>query len=233
MITGIALAFALVLAAVPAPADAPPKYDMTTYTLVLVRPGPGLPPSAEERARIEEGHRALLVELTKSGKLVAGGTIEGGEDLLEVLVLDVSRVEEARPLLEADPWVAARLRTLELHPWFAARGILRAPNPAGPTERISFGLLRRPASAPQLPPEKLKEIQSGHMKNLEAMAASGDLAIAGPLGDDGTIRGVFVFRGTDQAHLREIAAPDAAIAAGRLALDLWTWVVPEGTLPPR
>lgn len=228
--TTLAALAVLALAAAPT-ADPPPKWDMTTYTLVLVRPGPGLPPSAEERARMDEAHHALLVDLTNSGKLVAGGTIEGGKDLLEVLVLDVPEVEEARPLLESDPWLASRGRTLELHPWFAARGILRAPNPAGPTARVTFGLLRRPADAPQLPPEQLKEIQAGHMKNIEAMAASGDLAIAGPLGDDGTLRGVFVFRGTDEAHLRKIAAPDAAIAAGRLALDLWTWIVPEGTLP--
>ena len=103
----------------------------------------------------------------------------------------------------------------------------------GVDERVTFGLLRRPENAPQFPPEKLKEIQKGHMANIEAMAASGDLVIAGPFGDDGTLRGVFVFRGTDEAHLREIAAPDTAIQTGRLVLDLYRWVVPAGTLPPR
>ena len=63
------------------------------------------------------------------------------------------------------------------------------------------------------------------MANIQAMAASGDLVLAGPLTDEGPLvedsrgcflRGVFVFRGTDEKHLREIAAPDAAIQAGRL-----------------
>ena len=106
---------------------------------------------------------------------------------------------------------------LELHPWFAARGILKPPVAGAPEMWATFGLLRRPADAPQLPKEKLDEIQQGHMANIEAMAASGDLAI-------------FVFRGTDQAHFRELAGRDPAIQSGRLVLDLYAWALRDGML---
>ncbi len=69
------------------------------------------------------------------------------------------------------------------------------------------------------------------MANIRAMAASGDLVIAGPLGDDGPLRGVFVFRTTDLARVRELVARDPAVKAGRLGAELYPWRVPEGTLP--
>lgn len=228
MIVASALLAVLPLAAPAQPGEQ--KWDMTTFTLVLVRPGK---PEAKVPAGAAEGHQALLRELASKGKAIAFGTIEGSPDLLEVIVLDVPKPEEAKPLLASDPWFASGARVMELHPWFAARGILKPPVEGAAEETITFGLLRRPPNAPQFPEEKLKEIQKGHMANIEAMAASGDLAIAGPLADDGTLRGVFVFRSMDEKHLRGIAAPDAAIQAGRLVLDLYRWVVPQGTLPPR
>ncbi len=218
----------LALLPLAAPAEPPAqKWDMTTFTLALVRPGTA---DAKVPAGAAEAHQTLLRDLAATGKLIASGTIEGSPDLLEVIVLDVTKPEDARSLLEGDPWFRSGARVLELHPWFAARGILKAPAPGAPEAHATFGLLRRPADAPQYSEEKLKEIQKGHMANIEAMAASGDLAIAGPLADNGTLRGVFVFRGTDQKHLRAIAAPDAAIQAGRLVLDLYRWNVPRGTV---
>lgn len=229
MMLATAVLSLLPLAAPAAAKPAEQKWDMTTFTLVLVRPGK----PAETPAGAAEAHQALLLDLAAKGKAIAWGSVEGSADLLEVIVLDVSKPEEAKPLLASDPWFTSGARVPELHPWFAARGILKPPAEGAAREAITFGLLRRPPDAPQYPEEKLKEIQKGHMANIEAMAASGDLAIAGPLADDGTLRGVFVFRGTDETHLRKIAAPDAAIQAGRLVLDLYRWVVPQGTLPPR
>ena len=231
MIFAAALAFLSLLA----PAEAPPKkWDMSTFTLVLVRPGPAeKQPSAELAQVYDDKHKALLRGLGAKGKALAWGAIEGSPDLLEVIVLHEPKPEEARRLLEREPWVSSGARVLELHPWFAARGILKPPAAGAPEMWATFGLLRRPPDAPQLPKEKLDEIQQGHMATIEAMAASGDLAIAGPLGDDGTLRGVFVFRGTDQAHFRELAGRDPAIQSGRLELDLYAWALRDGMLPAK
>ena len=227
MMLATAVLSLLPLAAPAAAKPAEQKWDMTTFTLVLVRPGKTV---AGDTSKMDAEHRALLHSLAAGKKAIAWGSIEGSPDLLEVIVLDVPKPEEARPLLASDPWFASGARVMELHPWFAARGILKPPAEGAAEETLTFGLLRRPPDAPPYPEDKLKEIQKGHMANIEAMAASGDLAIAGPLADDGTVRGVFVFRGTDQKHLRAIAAPDAAIQAGRLVLDLYRWNVPRGTV---
>lgn len=236
MILATALVAVLPLAAPLPPVTRPTgqKWEMTTYTLVLVRPGAAdKQPREAEIREFQQKHEALLRDLGAKRKALAWGAIEGSQDLQEVIILDVDQSGEARALFEGDPWFRTGARVLELHPWYAANGILKAAPAGAPEAPATFGLLRRPPDAPDYPKEKLNEIQKGHMANIEAMAASGDLVIAGPLGDDGTLRGVFVFRGTDEKHLREIAAPDAAIQAGRLVLDLYTWKVPQGTLPPR
>ena len=216
------------------PAEPAKNYNMATFTLVLVRPGPAdKQPEPEAETTFAGKHQSLLHGLGKRGKAIAWGAIEGSPDLLEVIILNVPKPEEAQALLHADPWLLSGARVLEMHPWFAARGILKPRDPGAPETFATFGLLRRPADAPSFPKEKLDEIQKGHMANIEAMAASGDLVIAGPLTDNATLRGVFVFRGTDQAHLRKLAERDPAIQANRLVLDLYAWALREGMVPAR
>ena len=40
-----------------------------------------------------------------------------------------------------------------------------------------------------------KDLQSGHIANVMSLLESGKAVIAGPLGDDGDIAGIFIFRG--------------------------------------
>jgi hypothetical protein len=117
-----------------------------------------------------------------------------------------------------------------MHPWWSARHVFAKPAPGAPRRDVLLGLLRRPENAPDYPKERLEEIQRGHMANIEAMASSGDLVIAGPFGDDGALRGVFVFGTTDEARVRELASKDPAFEAGRLVMDLHRWSVPGGSI---
>jgi uncharacterized protein YciI len=91
----------------------------------------------------------------------------------------------------------------------------------------------RPEKAPEYPEEKLQELQAGHMANIRRMVDSGDLVLAGPMGDDGRLRGIFVFRRIDPERITTQVAEDPAIKAGRLEMELYPWNVPRGSLPPR
>lgn len=93
--------------------------------------------------------------------------------------------------------------------------------------RYQLGFLRRPAQAPELPPEELKTIQAGHLANIGAMWKSGLLTAAGPFGEDTPLRGVLLFT-CDAAAARKATAEDPAVKAGRLVLDLHEWTAPGG-----
>jgi uncharacterized protein YciI len=83
-------------------------------------------------------------------------------------------------------------------------------------------------------PEKTPQteaIQKAHMDNIIRLADMKKLVVAGPFGDDGTLRGIFVFKVASLAEAKALAETDPAVQAGRLALDIHPWSVPEGILP--
>jgi uncharacterized protein YciI len=57
------------------------------------------------------------------------------------------------------------------------------------------------------------------------------LVVAGPFGDDGNLRGIFVFKVASLDEAKALAETDPAVIAGRLAIDMHPWLVPEGILP--
>jgi uncharacterized protein YciI len=65
------------------------------------------------------------------------------------------------------------------------------------------------------------------MANIGRMAARGALVAAGPFENGGDLRGLFVFA-PDADSIPDLLAGDPAIASGRLACRLSTWVAPPG-----
>jgi uncharacterized protein YciI len=83
-------------------------------------------------------------------------------------------------------------------------------------------------------PEKTpatEAIQKGHMDNINRLAQMKKLVAAGPFGDDGQLRGIFVFRVASLEEAKTLTATDPAVQAGRLAMDIHQWMVPDGILP--
>lgn len=77
----------------------------------------------------------------------------------------------------------------------------------------------------------LAKIQEGHMANINKMAESGKLQIAGPFGNDGNWRGIFIFDVATEEEVKELLKDDPAIQSGRLAYEIhpW-WTMPGGCL---
>lgn len=91
-----------------------------------------------------------------------------------------------------------------------------------------MGILRRgPSWTPEKTPET-ERIQAGHMAHIRAMAETGKLVGAGPFGDDGEIRGLFIFRTDSLEEATRLAGADPAVKAGRLKLDIHPWWGPVG-----
>jgi len=217
-----------------AEAEAEPEYEMTTYQLVLLLRGPDRQPMGEREIQAhQESHLSYLKTLLDADKAIIAGPVDGDEDLRGLVVLDVGSVEAAEAIMAEDPWVRAGRLEVEIHPWWTAKGILQETDEFLYQETCYVGLLKRPENAPEYSEEKLQELQAGHMANIEKMADSGDLVLAGPMGDDGTLRGIFVFRAADPQRIASQVAEDPAVKAGRLEVELYPWNVPRGSLPPR
>lgn len=76
---------------------------------------------------------------------------------------------------------------------------------------------------------ELNRLQAGHMANMKVMADAGKLIVAGPFGDDGNWRGIFIFDCANKEEVLELLKKDPAIAAGRLDYEIHSWWTAKGT----
>ena len=113
-----------------------------------------------------------------------------------------------------------------------------APEPAGKLEMKQYFLVllrRGPAWSPEKTPET-KKMFEGHMANIEAMAASGKLLIAGPMdadpADKTAVAGIFLFDVKTKEEVVELMKNDPAIAAGRLQPEILSWYGPANITYP-
>lgn len=72
------------------------------------------------------------------------------------------------------------------------------------------------------------EIHEGHMDNMKKLAAEGKLVIAGPFGDDGPMRGIFIMDVASKEEAEKLCAEDPAVKAGRLVIEVHPWYGPKG-----
>ncbi len=113
----------------PRPESPPTKtgpggYEMTTYYLGFLYRGPKwTPQETEETKKIQEGHMANIQKMAAIGKLVVAGPFMDDTDLRGIFLFQNVTREEAEKLCADDPAVQAGRLRIELHPWFAAKGI--------------------------------------------------------------------------------------------------------------
>ncbi len=69
----------------------------------------------------------------------------------------------------------------------------------------------------------INKLQAGHMDNMDRLAKEGKLMLAGPFGDDGNWRGIFVFDAASEEEVKSLLATDPAIKAGRLDYEIHPW----------
>jgi len=118
-----------------------------------------------------------------------------------------------------------------------ASGEQARPSPAASAappsnmEQVFLVLLKKgPKSTTGDSPER-RAIQEGHMANIRAMWQARKLVIAGPMGDDGDLRGIFIFRVPRLEEAQALVASDPAVKAGRLVGEIHPWWIEKGTLP--
>lgn len=107
----------------------------------------------------------------------------------------------------------------------------RDPNIPDAFDVYTLVLLRRPATAPDMPDHELHALQSRHLAYRAELRRQGLVVANGPFDEQSDIamRGLSVFAcSLDEAA--RLSDADPSIQAGRLTYDLMEWWVAAGTL---
>lgn len=73
------------------------------------------------------------------------------------------------------------------------------------------------------------QIQAAHIKNIERLAAQGKIIMAGPMGYDKDLRGIFIMNCKDSAEAASYIKTDSAVITGRLKFEIHPWWTAQGT----
>lgn len=234
------LALLLALASVPAAGQAhKPPGGMDTYLFGILKTGHVEPPPAAEAKALQDGHLRNMEQLADEGLLVGAGPLRNAGDYRGIFIFKADRRAEVEKRVQDDPLIRSGRLVLELLPWWGPEKIgdryfaAKREDPAAPDRMLAYQLAflkAGPNRKADTDPETEK-IQTGHMAHIQEMAKAGQLVAAGPFLEEGTLRGVFVFKLDSVEQAREIAAQDPAVQAGRLVLETYEWFVADGVLP--
>lgn len=76
------------------------------------------------------------------------------------------------------------------------------------------------------------EIQKAHLDNINRLAEMGKIAIAGPMGDNGNLRGIFVMDCESLEEAEILCKTDPAIKRNRLLFEVHPWWAAKGSVLP-
>ena len=208
-----------------------PASKLVQFQMALLKRGPKWTAEEnDETKRLHQQHVDYVLSLIDSGKAVIAGPLTDKGEFEGVFVFRAKSPEEAKAWAEADPSVASGFRVAEMHPWLSEDIFKKPSKPVKMTQMFLAFLTRGDKWTPERTPATA-EIQKGHMANINRLAEMKKLIAAGPFGDNGRLRGIFVFRVESLEEAKLLTATDPAVQAGRLAMDIHPWMVPEGVLP--
>jgi len=73
-----------------------------------------------------------------------------------------------------------------------------------------------------------EKIQAAHMANITRLAKEGKLIMAGPIGIEDDLRGIFLMNCADSAEVENFVRTDSAVITGRLIMKYYPWWAGKG-----
>ena len=80
--------------------------------------------------------------------------------------------------------------------------------------------------------EDAATIQAAHLAHIQKMAEAGVLSIAGPMGDQSALRGIFIFNLPEKEDVEAWVSGDPAVKSGRLSAEIHSWWAAKGSRLP-
>ncbi|MBI2512371.1 MAG: hypothetical protein HYV96_10345 [Opitutae bacterium] len=93
-----------------------------------------------------------------------------------------------------------------------------------------FCVLRRGPNAGKGTKEELVAGQAAHMANIQRLADSGRLLVAGPIVDRGDWRGIFIFKCASLEEAQALVATDPLVKDQRLIPEIHPWLTMKGNI---
>ena len=72
------------------------------------------------------------------------------------------------------------------------------------------------------------KIQTAHLANINRLVKEGKIIMAGPMGTDGDLRGIFIMNCSDSTEIERIVNTDSAVMTGRLKMEYYPWWSAKG-----
>lgn len=73
-----------------------------------------------------------------------------------------------------------------------------------------------------------EKIQAAHMANINRLAKEGKLVMAGPIGIEDDLRGIFLMNCADSMEVEDFVKTDSAVITGRLIMRYYPWWTMKG-----
>ncbi len=102
----------------------------------------------------------------------------------------------------------------------------RYPAPANVQTVHVVLLLRGPNSTAGPSTPELEKLQAAHIAHLTKLGQEGHAYIAGPMGVDGDLRGIILMKAASADAARALEADDPAVKAGRLKIEVVSYMSP-------
>jgi uncharacterized protein YciI len=73
-----------------------------------------------------------------------------------------------------------------------------------------------------------EKIQAAHMANINRLGKEGKLIMAGPIGVEDDLRGIFLMNCADSTEVENFVKTDSAVITGRLIMKYYPWWTMKG-----
>ena len=100
------------------------KFEMKEYYLVFLKKGPNRGQDSAAAAQIMKGHLEHLTKLYEEDKVSVCGPLLDDCDIRGICIYHLSDSTLVRQLAEADPAVRSGRLTVEIDPWYSAKGMV-------------------------------------------------------------------------------------------------------------
>jgi uncharacterized protein YciI len=72
------------------------------------------------------------------------------------------------------------------------------------------------------------KIQAAHISNIERLAKEGKIIMAGPIGVEDDLQGIFLMNCSDSTEVEKFVQTDTAVITGRLVMNYYPWWTAKG-----